>query len=102
MNFFAFLQSIAYNEKLKNKLLGGKKLKKPEVQEMLLSMTNLKKIESYTNEDHYLVESVKEILEDNRVILNDKQLTEQLTLFSAKPPSQGTPPRRSRQALPKR
>lgn len=80
LNFFAFLQSVAYNEKLKNKLLGGKKLKKPEVQEMLLSMTNLKKIESYTNEDHYLVESVKEILEDNRVRLNDKQLTEQLTL----------------------
>lgn len=80
LNFFAFLQSVAYNEKLKNKLLGGKKLKKPEIQEMLLSMTNMKKIESYNNEEHYLVESVKEILNDNRVSLDDKQLTEQLTL----------------------
>lgn len=80
LNFFAFLQSVAYNEKLKNKLLGGKKLKKPEIQEMLLSITNMKKIESYNNEEYYLVESVKEILNDNCVSLNDKQLTEQLTL----------------------
>ena len=79
VNFFEAIQAIASQDALKNKLLGGKHIAAIVEPEMLLSMSNVKKLDDFAGEDHYLVESVEELLSDNGISMDEPEIVSELT-----------------------
>lgn len=75
VNYFNVIKSIAYDDTLKNKLLGVEVI--PEVADpaYYISTAALKKIDTFSNECHYIVETVNELTRNN----NEKSIIEALT-----------------------
>lgn len=80
VNYFDVIKTIAYNSNLKGKLLGEKTVSSIENPEFLISSATLQRIEDYSGESHYLVETVLDILSAKKISVKDSDVIESLTV----------------------
>jgi len=80
VNYFDIIKSISYEPTLKDKLLGMTSLPVIKDPDYLISSAALKKMEDFTKDDHYIVESLTETLLENKIHTSEKDIIESLTL----------------------
>lgn len=67
INYFETLKEISDNEMLKEKLLGGLKFPLAYEPDYLITMSTLKKLESYQNDEKSTVDTIIDVLEENGI-----------------------------------
>jgi TPR repeat protein len=80
VNYFGTLKTIANNESLRDKFLGEKALSSINDPTFLISAATLQKLNFYSNEEHYIVESVADILSANQIQIKDEDIIDTLTI----------------------
>lgn len=80
LNYFQALAAIASDTALIEKLLGGKVLRPINNPAYLISMSGLKKLDDLQHKEKYIVESVKELLNENKVEKSDETISHSLAV----------------------
>lgn len=80
LNYFQALAAIASDKALIEKLLGGKVLRPINNPAYLIPMSGLKKLDDLQHKEKYIVESVKELLNENKVVKSDEIIRHSLAV----------------------
>lgn len=80
LNYFQALAAIASDKALIEKLLGGKVLRTINNPAYLIPMSGLKKLDDLQHKEKYIVESVKELLNENKVVKSDEIIRHSLAV----------------------
>lgn len=80
LNYFQALAAIASDTALIEKLLGGKVLRPINNPAYLIPMSGLKKLDDLQHKEKYIVESVKELLNENKVEKSDETISHSLAV----------------------
>lgn len=80
LNYFQALAAIASDAALIEKLLGGKVLRPINNPAYLIPMSGLKKLNDLQHKEKYIVESVKELLNENKVEKSDETISHSLAV----------------------
>lgn len=80
LNYFQALAAIASDVALIEKLLGGKVLRPINNPAYLIPMSGLKKLDDLQHKEKYIVESVKELLNENKVEKSDETISHSLAV----------------------
>lgn len=80
LNYFQVLAAIASDAALVEKLLGGKVLRTINNPAYLIPMSGLKKLDDLQHKEKYIVESVKELLNENKVVKSDEIIRHSLAI----------------------
>ncbi|WP_301860534.1 tetratricopeptide repeat protein [uncultured Megasphaera sp.] len=79
VNYFAVLKQIAYDDTLKNKLLGNGTLQSQPSPEDLMSLSVVKKLDSLQHEDAHVVDTMADLLEQQGVTADKQKICSNMT-----------------------
>jgi len=79
VNYLDSIKEIAYNDALKDKLLGGVEIQRIEEPGYLVSMSALMKLEACRTEEKSTVDTISDFLKENRVTIDKDKICEALT-----------------------
>jgi len=79
VNYLDSIKEIAYNDALKDKLLGGVEIQRIEEPGYLVSMSALIKLEACRTEEKSTVDTISDFLKENRVTIDKDKICEALT-----------------------